>query len=221
MIEEYLQEAFIRERHANARRAAALYEALRELEPRRASPWRDAIHCAFRAISSLRRKRRTERMALQESRHQVTEGDRMKWVTRERARVDRIACPWLISRFIDKAPTFLFVPANQVREVAERESVIPYDIPGVELGHHGERCSFDAFLDKYKVEDRALQALALIVRGADTEARQLTPESAGLYALATGFQAMAKDDHDNMAKQFPAYDALYAFCQAAVARRAS
>jgi hypothetical protein len=138
----------------------------------------------------------------------------MKWVTRERARVDRIACPWLISRFIDKAPTFLFVPADQVKQVAERDGAIPYDIPGVELGHHGERCSFDAFIDTYTLEDAALQALAVIVRGADTDARQLTPESAGLYALATGFQAIAKDDHDNMAKQFPAYDALYAYCQA-------
>ena len=138
----------------------------------------------------------------------------MKWVTREKARVDRIACPWLISRFIDKNPTFLFVPADKVVEAAQREGATPYDIPNVELGHHGERCSFDAFLDKYQLKDPALQALALIVRGADTSARQLTPESAGLYALATGFQAMAKDDHDNMAKQFPAYDALYAFCQA-------
>ena len=110
----------------------------------------------------------------------------MKWVTREKARVDRIACPWLISRFIDKEPTFLFVPSNQVRQVAEREGAIPYDIPDVELGHHGPRCSFDAFLDKYKLTDPALQALALIVRGADTDARQLTPESAGLYAAATG-----------------------------------
>ena len=143
----------------------------------------------------------------------------MKWVTRERARVDRIACPWLITRFIDRNPTFLFVPAEKVREVAEREAATPYDIPGVELGHHGERCSFDSFLDKYKLTAPALQALALIVRGADTDARQLTPESAGLYALATGFQAMAKDDHDNMAKQFPAYDALYAYCQARVRSR--
>ncbi len=141
----------------------------------------------------------------------------MKWVTRERARVDRIACPWLINRFIDKEPTFLFVPADQVKTVAEREGAIPYDIPGVELGHHGERCSFDAFLDKYQLTDAALQALAPIVRGADTDARQLTPESAGLYALATGFQAMAKDDHDNMAKQFPAYDALYAYCRSTLA----
>jgi hypothetical protein len=138
----------------------------------------------------------------------------MKWVTREKARVDRIACPWLISRFIDKSPTFLFAPADKVLEVAQREGATPYDIPSVELGHHGEHCSFDAFLEKYKLKDPALQALALIVRGADTSARQLTPESAGLYALATGFQAMAKDDHDNMAKQFAAYDALYAFCQA-------
>src|SRR5438132_734217 len=123
----------------------------------------------------------------------------MKWVTREKARVDRIACPWLITRFIDKNPTFLFVPANQVMTVAEREGAIPYDVPGVELGHVGDRCSFDAFLGKHKLEDPALRALALIVRGADTDARQLTPESAGLYALATGFQAIAKDDHDDMA----------------------
>jgi len=140
----------------------------------------------------------------------------MKWVTREKARVDRIACPWLISRFIDKEATFLFVPASQVMQVAERERATPYDVPGVELGHHGDHCSFDAFLDKYKLNDPALQALALIVRGADTDARQLTAESAGLYAVATGFQAIAKDDHDNMTKQFPAYDALYAYCQARV-----
>jgi hypothetical protein len=140
----------------------------------------------------------------------------MKWVTREKARVDRIACPWLITRFIDKEPTFLFVPADQVRKVAERDGAIPYDIPGVELGHHGERCSFDAFLEKYKLTDPALEALARIVRGADTDARELTPESWGLYALATGFQAMSKDDHENMAKQFPAYDALYAYCRATV-----
>jgi hypothetical protein len=110
----------------------------------------------------------------------------MKWVAREKARVDRIACPWLISRFIDREPTFLFVPADQVMQVAQREQAIPYDVPGVEPGHHGERCSFDAFLDKYELTDPALRALALIVRGADTSARQLTPESSGLYALATG-----------------------------------
>src|SRR2546430_7777639 len=112
--------------------------------------------------------------------------------------------------------TFLFVPSDQVKQVAAREGATPYDIPGVELGHHGERCSFDAFLEKYKLEDPALKTMALIVRGADTDARQLTPESPGLHALATGFQAMAKDDHDNMAKQFPVYDALYAYCRAKV-----
>jgi len=144
----------------------------------------------------------------------------MKWVTRERARVDRIACPWLISRFIDKEPMFLFVPSSQVLAVAEREKAIPYDVPNVELGHHGEHCSFDAFLDKYQLTDPALQALSKIVRGADTDARGLTPESSGLYALATGFQTIARDDHDNMAKQFPAYDALYAYCRAAVGGRA-
>ena len=137
----------------------------------------------------------------------------MKWVTREKARVDRIACPWLISRFIDRDPVFLFVPAGDVMKVAEREQAIPYDVPNVELGHHGDHCSFDAFLAKYKLEDPALRALALIVRGADTAQRQLTPESPGLYALATGLQATSKDDVDNMARQFPAYDALYEFCR--------
>jgi hypothetical protein len=141
----------------------------------------------------------------------------MKWVTRERARVDRIACPWLISRFIDKTPTFLFVPVKQVMAVAEREGATPYDVPDVELGHQGDRCSFDAFLDKYHLDDPALRELARIVRGADTDQPALTPESQGLYALATGFQAIAKDDHDNMARQFHAYDALYAYCRAKVA----
>jgi hypothetical protein len=141
----------------------------------------------------------------------------MKWVTREKARVDRIACPWLITRFIDKEPTFLFVPARDVLAVAKREEAIPYDVPDVELGHRGDQCSFDAFLDKYKLKDPALLELALIVRGADTEARGLTPESAGLYAVATGFQAMARDDFDNMKKQFPVYDALYDYCRGRLA----
>ena len=140
----------------------------------------------------------------------------MKWVTRERARVDRIACPWLITRFIDKEPTFLFVPARDVLAVAKKEEAIPYDVPDVELGHHGHQCSFDAFVDKYKLTDPALRELALIVRGADTDARGLTPESAGLYAVATGFQALARDDFDNMEKQFPVYDALYDYCRARV-----
>jgi protein-tyrosine-phosphatase len=144
----------------------------------------------------------------------------MKWVTRERARVDRIACPWLITRFVDPQPEFLFVPAAKVLETARRESAIPYDIPGVELGHHGPRCSFDAFIERFELDDPALLELAPIVRGADTEDRNLTPESAGLYAAATGFQASSRDDFDNMARQFPMYDAYYAFCgtRAAAAR---
>jgi len=141
----------------------------------------------------------------------------MKWITRERARVDRIGCPWLITRFIDPTPEFLFVPAREVLAAAHREGAVPYDVPDVELGHHGPRCSFDAFIDRYELDDPALAALAPIVRGADTDDRRLTPESAGLYAAATGFQATSRDDHDNMARQFPMYDALYAFCQAQVA----
>ena len=141
----------------------------------------------------------------------------MKWITRERARVDRIACPWLISRFIDPKPEFLFVPARDVLAAAKRENAIPYDIPNVDLGHHGPECSFDAFVDRYELGDPALRALAVIVRGADTDARSLTPESPGLYAAATGFQATSRDDFDNMARQFPMYDAFYAYCQAQVA----
>ena len=136
----------------------------------------------------------------------------MKWVTRERARVDRIACPWLITRFVDREPQFLFVPAAKVLETARHENAIPYDIPNVELGHDGPRCSFDAFIERFELDDPALVKLAPIVRGADTEDRGLTPESAGLYAAATGFQATSRDDFDNMARQFPMYDALYAFC---------
>jgi len=135
----------------------------------------------------------------------------MKWITRERARVDRIACPWLISRFIDPAPEFLFVPPREVLPASRRENAIPYDIPDVELGHHGRQCSFDAFLARYELAAPALTTLAAIVRGADTDDRALTPESAGLYAAATGFQAISRDDFDNMARQFPMYDALYEY----------
>lgn len=137
----------------------------------------------------------------------------MKWVTRSRARVDRIACPWLIQRFIDKDAEFLFVPEDQVMETARREGALPFDVPGVELGHHGAQCSFDAFLEKYHLADPALQALAEIVRGADTDARQIAREAWGLYAVASGFREISRDDFDNMALQFPVYDALYAYCR--------
>jgi hypothetical protein len=140
----------------------------------------------------------------------------MKWITREKARVDRIACPWLIARFIDREPRFLFVPAADVARVAAAENAVPYDVPGAALGHHGSRCSFDAFLDTYGLDDPALRKLADIVRGADTDDRALTPESAGLYAVASGFRLIAADDHANMATQFPVYDALYAYCRARI-----
>ena len=145
----------------------------------------------------------------------------MKWITRERARVDRIACPWLITRFIDPNPEFLFVPPRDVLAVASREQAIPYDVPDVELGHRGPRCSFDAFVERYELADPALAALAEIVRGADTDDRGLTPESAGLYAAATGFQATSRDDFDNMSRQFPMYDALYEFARAQTAGAAA
>ncbi len=138
----------------------------------------------------------------------------MKWVTRERPKVDRIACPWLIKRFVDPAAEFIYVPADQVMAVAERDGAIPYDIPGVELGHHGPECSFDAIVKKHTLTDPALLRLALIVRGADTPAKDLTPESQGLEAIADGFHRLYGDDHAQLAAESIVYDALYAYCQA-------
>src|SRR5918912_4558904 len=137
----------------------------------------------------------------------------MKWVTREHAKVDRIACPWLIRNFVDKDAEFLFVPAYKVIHVAKEQNATPFDIPNVELGHHGEECSFDAIIKKYGLDKKypALVELAKIVRGADTPNRSLTAYSECLAALASGFSIISKDDHDNMAKQFYVYDALYAF----------
>lgn len=141
----------------------------------------------------------------------------MKWVTREKAKVDRIACPWLIKNFVDRDAEFLFVPPDRVLEVAEEKGAIPYDVPGVELGHHGEECSFDAIVRKYKISDPAVLEVAKVVRGADTPNRNLTPQSPGLNSIADGFRLIAKDDIDNMAKQFYVYDSLYAFFKAQVA----
>jgi hypothetical protein len=139
----------------------------------------------------------------------------MKWVTRERPQVDRIACPWLIKRFVDRDAEFLYAPRDQVLAVAERESATPYDIPDAELGHHAEECSFDAIVRKYELakNDPALARLALIVRGADTQQRDLTPESRGLLAIAQGFSAVYQNDHEQLAAEMPVYDALYAWCQ--------
>ena len=145
----------------------------------------------------------------------------MKWVTRARPMVDRIACPWLIRRFVDPEAEFLFVAPAVVTEVAEREGAIPFDVPGVELGHHGDECSFDAIMKKYNLNDPALFNLALIVRGADTDARHLTPESVGLYAIAGGFRLLYENDHEQLEREWPVYDALYAFCRQRVEHAAA
>jgi hypothetical protein len=137
----------------------------------------------------------------------------MKWITRERPKIDRIACPWLIARFIDDAPEFLFVPPADVMSEAERTGAIPYDVPGVELTHVGEHCSFDAFLARYGLEAPALRQLALIVRGADTSRLELTPQSAGLYALSLGLSINYRDDHEMLKHGMVMYDALYAWCR--------
>jgi len=138
----------------------------------------------------------------------------MKWVTREGVKVDRVACPWLIKKFIDSEAQFIFVPADKVIEVAQKEGAIPFDVPGVELGHIEGKCSFEAIVTKYKIEDPAIILLAKIVHGADvSKDRYLQPESAGLNAIAEGFRHLGlKDDHEILSKEFIVYDALYAYC---------
>ena len=138
----------------------------------------------------------------------------MKWVTRARPKVDRVACPWLIKRFVDPQAEFLYVPPEEVMEVAKREGAIPFDVANVELGHDGPNCSFDAIIKKYKLTDRALQRLAVIVRGADTGAKDLTPESRGLEAMLDGVRALHHpNDQEQRRASRPILDALYAYCQ--------
>jgi hypothetical protein len=136
-------------------------------------------------------------------------------VTRARPKVDRVACPWLIRRFIDPDAEFLYVPADQVAAVAAREGGTPFDVPNVELGHHGPECSFDAIIRKHGLTDPALGRLARIVRGADTAAKDVTPESRGLEAIAEGFRLVYRHDHELLEREMPVYDALYAYCQRA------
>ena len=136
----------------------------------------------------------------------------MKWITRSHAMVDRIACPWLIKKFVDSEAEFIFVSADQVLERAKELNAIPFDVKGAELSHKGDKCTFDAIIEKYNLKDSALLELAKIVRGADTENKDLTPESRGLMAIAQGFRVVTSDDLDNMKRQFPVYDALYAYC---------
>ena len=137
----------------------------------------------------------------------------MKWITRERPKIDRIACPWLIERFIDRDAEFLYVPAADVMKVAGETGATPYDVPGVEMTHVGELCSFDAFLAKHRLSDSALQQLATIVRGADTSRLELAPQSAGLYALSLGLSHLFCDDHEMLRHGMVMYDALYAWCR--------
>ena len=131
----------------------------------------------------------------------------MQWITRERPKIDRIACPWLIARFIDENPEFLYVPSGEVLKVAADTGAIPYDVPNVELGHHGDRCSFDAFIAQYKLDDPALNTLALIVRAADCAQPQLAKEAAGLLAISKGLSLNFADDHEMLRHGMVMYDA--------------
>jgi hypothetical protein len=145
----------------------------------------------------------------------------MKWITRERPVIDRIACPWLIARFIDKEPEFLFVPRDRVLSVAQETGATPYNIPDVELTHVGDGCSFDAFVSKYALgHDPAIVALAAIVRDADSNRHDLTPQSAGLLAISMGLRDITPDDHELLRHGFVIYDALYAWATGRQAKAA-
>lgn len=137
----------------------------------------------------------------------------MKWITRARPKIDRIACPWLIARFIDREPEFLYVSPDRVIEAAKETGAIAFDVPGVEFSHVGELCSFDAFLKKYQLTDPALEMLAVIIRGADTNRLDLAPECAGLLAVSLGLSRVFADDHEMLRHGLVMYDALYAWCR--------
>ena len=138
----------------------------------------------------------------------------MKWITREKVKVDRVACPWLIKKFVDQDAEFIFVPADKIMEIAEREKAIAFDLPGVELGHHEGKCSFEAIITKYIIKDPAVHLLAEIVHGADVKQDIYgRPEAPGLKAIAEGFRSLnLKDDHEILKKEFIVYDAFYAYC---------
>ena len=142
---------------------------------------------------------------------QLLQHSNSKWVTRERPKIDRIACPWLVRRFIDPRAEFLYVPSAQVLAVAKAEQAIPYDVPDVQFSHRGELCSFDAFLADFELHDPALAELALIVRGADTGKPELTPQSPGLMAISLGLSLNYPDDHAMLEQGMTVYDALYAW----------
>lgn len=137
----------------------------------------------------------------------------MKWITRERPKIDRIACPWLIARFIDHTPEFIFAPPSDVPRLAAELGAIPFDIEGVELSHEGPLCTFDALLTRYRLEDPALKEMAVIVRGADTARLDLAPQAAGLLAISLGLSYNFRDDHEQLRQGFVLYDALYSWCR--------
>ena len=140
-------------------------------------------------------------------------GAATRWVTRERPKIDRIACPWLVSRFIDADAQFLYVPVKQVLDAARERDAVPYDIPDVHFSHEGERCSFDAFIRHYRLHDPALEELALIVRGADTARLELAAQAPGLAAISLGLSRNFTDDHEMLKHGMVMYDALYAWCK--------
>jgi len=143
----------------------------------------------------------------------------MLWITRSHVHVDRVACPWLIRRFIDNEAEFLFAPKSQIEKIAAETGAIPFDAPGVELGHHEQRCSFESIILKYGLTDAALQRMAKIVHAADVEADiDSDPLARGLEAIAVGYSLRYPDDEENLLNQFQVYDALYAWCRLAVAK---
>ena len=143
----------------------------------------------------------------------------MKWITRSHVHVDRVACPWLILRFVDNEAEFLFVPANQVKKAAAETGAVPFDAPDVELGHHEGRCSFEAIIQKYELKDPALLRLAKVVHSADVAADiDKDPIARGLEAIAVGYGIRYPDDDANLLQQFEVYDALYAWCRLQVAK---
>lgn len=137
----------------------------------------------------------------------------MKWITRERPKIDRIACPWLIKRFVDKDAEFIYVPKEQVFEKAEVSNAIPFDIPGAEYSHYGEECTFDYIIKKHRLNDPALHLISVIIRGADTDRFELAPQSAGLWAISAGLSYNNKDDHEMLETGMKIYDALYSWAK--------
>ena len=137
----------------------------------------------------------------------------MKWITRERPKIDRIACPWLIKNFVDKEAEFLYVPKEQVFEKAKQVDATPYDIPGAEYSHYGDECTFDYIIRRHQLTDSALLQIALIVRGADTDTFSLAPQSAGLWAISAGLSYNFKDDHEMLTMGMKIYDALYSWAK--------